>query len=313
MVDQLLVVIKVALHVAKLDQVLNTFLDHPHVGHEEADFLDDSTDQLLGVLFLQALHDSHGNGVNDVLSLDGDRLVDLAHDIRLRLVLHHLLGGELRDEVLLEGIGLVLHVDEDFFVRVIEVGLAARILHDACLGLAEVVLEGLDERCLVDSQLVHELFAGDAVFLVQLHQDSALRDRDLGLVVILQVGCLDDDRALVVKPVELAILEFFIVEVLKDMRDVAQLRRNAHFGRRLERPLAHCEDLSVELDSLDRVCASGLRLLERLEKILRLADVHEHGLHLRHDIVAALYLQLLDDRLLRLVIAALFVEQTFGE
>ena len=289
-VDQLLVVIRVALHETTLDQALNTFLEHPHVGLEEADVLDDSTDQLVDGSCLQAFHEPHGNGVNDVLSLGDDRLVHGAHDARLRLVLHHLLGGELRDEVLLEGVALELIVDEDFFVRVVEVGLAARVLYDASLRLAEVGLEGLAERRLVDAQLVHELFAGDTVFLVQLHQNGALRDRDLELVVLRQVGCLHDDRTLVVQPVEFAVLELSIVEVLEDVRDVAQLRRNVHFGRRLERPLAHGEDLSVELDTMDRVCASGLRLLELLGKFLRLADVSEHGLDLRHDILAALYL-----------------------
>ena len=77
--------------------------------------------------------------------------------------------------------------------------------------------------------------------------------------------------------------------------------------------MAHGEDLSVELDSLDRICASRLRLLELLDEVLRLADVLEHGLDLRHDVVAALDLQLLDDRLLRLVITAHFVEEAFGE
>ena len=41
--------------------------------------------------------------------------------------------------------------------------------------------------------------------------------------MLLQVGCLHDDRTLVVQPVELAVLELSIVEVLKDERDVGQL------------------------------------------------------------------------------------------
>ena len=139
-VDQLLVVIRVALHEATLDQVLNAFLDHLHIGLEEADILDDATDQLVDGSCLQGLHVAHGNGVDDVLSLDGDILVDGAHDTRFRLVLQHLLGGELRDEVILEGLALKAHVDENFFVRIVEVGLTARVLHDASLRLAEVGL-----------------------------------------------------------------------------------------------------------------------------------------------------------------------------
>lgn len=165
-IDQLLVVVRVSLHEATLDQVLDTLLDHFHVRLEQADVFDNTADEDIHSGGLERLHVAHCHRVNDVLTLHSDGLVDGAHDTVLGLVLDHLLSGELRDEVLLEGVALVLHVDENFLIRIFEVRLATRVLHHADLGLAKVRLEGLAQRRLVDAQLVHEHLHSDAVAVI---------------------------------------------------------------------------------------------------------------------------------------------------
>ena len=127
-VDQLLVVVRVSFHEATLDQVLDTLLDHLHVGLEEPDVLDDAAYEQVHRGSLQGLHVTYGHRIDDMLPLHSHSLVDRSHDTVLRLVLDHLLRRQLRDEVLLERVGLELGVHVDLLIRIIEVWLATRFL-----------------------------------------------------------------------------------------------------------------------------------------------------------------------------------------
>ena len=178
-VDQLLVVLGVSFHEATLNEVLNTLLDHLHVRFEEPDVSNDAADENVHRRGLQTLHVTNSHRINYMLPLHSDGLINRAHDAVLRLVFDHLLGSQLRDEVLLERVALEFHVYVDFFIRIVKVRLATSVLHDADLWFAQVCLESLPQGGVIDTEPVQELFHGDSVAVVEFHQNGALGDSDL--------------------------------------------------------------------------------------------------------------------------------------
>lgn len=132
------------------------------------------------------------------------------------------------------------------------------------------------------------------------------------MVGAIEVGRLQDQRALVIQPDELPVRELLLVELIEDHLRVSQLRGHCELLLGLERPVTTGQNLNIKLNILhDRRVLVVLD--EVIEQIFRLVDIGNHGLDLAHDVVAALNLQLLDDTLLGLVVLRQLVQQAVGE
>jgi len=99
-------------------------VDHLDVGLEVLDLIDDVLDQVVVLVLLGSLHDSHGDSLNDVVPLLHHLFVNLLQNTSIALVLHHLLGSHLWDEAGLDQLVHVLHIDEDLLVVVVKLRLA---------------------------------------------------------------------------------------------------------------------------------------------------------------------------------------------
>ena len=126
------------------------------------------------------------------------------------------------------------------------------------------------------------------------------------MVVLWQVFRLELDLPVVVEPNDLSALELPHVELTELILRILHLR--CALRDFLERPVARCENLSVEFNPVDLIAGapgSFAHLPFQVgHDLLGFDHVLEHGLYLVYSVVAALDLELVYHKFLGLVIRA---------
>ena len=168
-----------------------------------------------------------------------------------------------------------------------------------------------------DLASVHYVLHRQRVVFIEQTQDRRLKAVGDHLVVLRQIVRLELDLTVVVEPNDLSALELPHVELTELVLGFLHLAGQRALRDFLERPVARCEDLGVELNPVDLVAGAPRSLTHLAFKVghdlLGFDHVLEHGLDLVDGVVTALYLELVDHEFLSLAGHTCPVQESLGE